>query len=267
MLRVVRLLALPCSAVVLFLAMPSSASAQMPDYVRIVGNQSSRDGARPELIVLHTTYDPRSGPPVVHNEPGLGDLERLGAWFDRPSTKVSSHVADDAEGNDARYVPDRREAWTVAAFNSVSLNIEQIGSAGFDRREWMETREPELESTAKWIARWHRRWHIPIRRAEVAGSVVLRSGVATHDQLGASGGGHHDPGPGYPVGYVLKLARDMSKAQSLQRSGRAGPRSSGASPAIFVLSHRRVGADVLGVALIPLRGVCPCLRPPRFFTR
>jgi N-acetylmuramoyl-L-alanine amidase len=214
MMRIGRLLTLPCSVAVLLLAGPSAAFALIPDYVRIVGNQSSRDGARPELIVLHTTYDPRSGPPVVHNEPGLGDLERLGAWFDRPSTEVSSHVADDAEGNDARYVPDRREAWTVAAFNPVSLNIEQIGSAGLRRREWIETREPQLKTTARWIALWHLRWRIPIRRAEVAGSVVLRSGVATHDRLGTIGGGHHDPGPGYPVGYVLKLARAMSRAQS-----------------------------------------------------
>jgi hypothetical protein len=143
----------------------------------------------------------------VRDEPGIGDLKRLGAWFDDPQTEVSSHVANDAEGNDARYVRDRRKAWTVAAFNSVSLNIEQIGSAGFDRRTWMVKRQPQLENTARWIAHWHRRWDIPIRRAGVSGSTVTRSGVATHDQLGSAGGGHHDPGKGYPLRYVLRLAR------------------------------------------------------------
>jgi hypothetical protein len=190
------------------LAAPSPASAMQADYVRIVGNQSSREGAQPELIVLHTTFDPRSGTkPVVRDEPGIGDLKRLGAYFDDPKTEASSHVANDAEGNDARYVRDRRKAWTVAAFNSVSLNIEQIGSAGFDRRTWMVKRQPQLENTARWIAHWHRRWDIPIRRAEVSGSTVTRSGVATHDQLGSAGGGHHDPGKGYPLRYVLRLAR------------------------------------------------------------
>ena len=190
------------------LAAPSLAFAMQADYVRIVGNQSSREGSTPQLIVLHTTFDPRtSSTHVVRDEPGIGDLKRLGAWFDDPQTEVSSHVANDAEGNDARYVRDRRKAWTVAAFNSVSLNIEQIGSAGFDRRTWMVKRQPQLENTARWIAHWHRRWDIPIRRAGVSGSTVTRSGVATHDQLGSAGGGHHDPGKGYPLGYVLRLAR------------------------------------------------------------
>jgi hypothetical protein len=204
-----RLVAFLCSLAIILLAAPSQAAALRPDYVRIVGNQSSREGSRPELIVIHTTFDPRSGPAVVRNQPGLGDLERLGAWFDDPRTEASSHVANDAEGNDARYVPDRREAWTEAAFNPVSLSIEQIGSAALDRREWLYNRRPQLEDTARWIAVWHRRWGIPIRRAETADGIVLSSGVATHDQLGASGGGHHDPGEGYPLGYVLKLARPL----------------------------------------------------------
>jgi len=136
--------------------------------------------------VLHTTFDPRSGSvPIVRDRPGIEDLKRLGAWFDDPQTEASSHVANDAEGNDARYVRDSRKAWTQAAFNSVSLSIEQI-------------------------AHWHRRWDIPIRRAEVSGSIVTRPGVATHDQLGSAGGGHHDPGKGYPVRYVLRLARSFA---------------------------------------------------------
>jgi hypothetical protein len=193
------------------LAAPSLAFAVKPEYVRIVGNQSSREGSKPQLIVLHTTFDPRSGSrPVVRDEPGIKDLKHLGAWFDDPKTEASSHVANDAEGNDARYVRDRRKAWTQAAFNSVSLSIEQIGSAGFDRRTWMVKRQPQLENTARWIAHWHRRWDIPIRRAEVSGSTVTRSGVATHDQLGSAGGGHHDPGKDYPFGYVLRLARSFA---------------------------------------------------------
>ncbi len=203
-----RVLPLVCCVLVALLAASSQAFAVKPDYIRIVGNQSSREGSKPRLIVLHVTTDAHSdSAPVVRNRPGLKDLKRLGVWFDKPRTEVSSHVANDAEGNDARYVRDRRKAWTQVAFNSVSLSIEQIASTGFDRRKWMVKREPQLENTARWIAHWHRRWSIPIRRAEVSGNLVIRSGVATHEQLGQAGGGHHDPGPGYPFRHVLKLAR------------------------------------------------------------
>jgi N-acetyl-anhydromuramyl-L-alanine amidase AmpD len=191
-------------------ATPSPAFAVRPDYVRIVGNQSSRNGAKPRLIVLHVTTDATSDTaPVVRNRPGRKDLEELGRWFDNPRSAVSSHVANDADGNDAQYVRDRRKAWTQVAFNSVSLSIEQIATTGFDRSKWMHRREPQLENTARWIAHWHRKWNIPIRKADVSGSVVIRSGVATHEQLGRAGGGHDDPGPGYPFGHVLKLARSF----------------------------------------------------------
>jgi N-acetyl-anhydromuramyl-L-alanine amidase AmpD len=196
---------------VALLAAAPQAFAVKPDYVRIVGNQSSREGSKPGLVVLHVTTDANSdSPPVVRDRPGLKDLKELGAWFDDPQSAVSSHVANDADGNDAQYVRDRRKAWTQVAFNSVSLSIEQIGTTGFDRRKWRRKREPQLENTARWIAHWHRKWSIPIRRAKVSGDVVVRSGVATHEQLGQAGGGHHDPGPGYPFGHVLKLARSFN---------------------------------------------------------
>jgi N-acetylmuramoyl-L-alanine amidase len=192
------------------LAIPSTAGAVKVDYTRIVGNQSSRDGGGPSLIVLHTTTDPDGGRPHFWDRPGLKDLKRLGAWFDNPRSAVSAHVANDAQGHDARYVRDRRKAWAVVAFNSASLSIEQIGTDEYSKRKWLKQREPQLENTAKWIAEWHRKWGIPIRGAEVSGSTVVRAGVATHAQLGAAGGGHDDPGPGYPFGHVLVLARSLA---------------------------------------------------------
>jgi len=192
------------------LAVPSTAGAAKPDYVHIVGNQSSRDGARPSLIVLHTTTDPDGGRPHFWDEPGLKDLKRLGAWFGDPKSAVSSHVANDEQGHDARYVRNNRKAWTEVAFNSVSLSIEQIGTDAYSRGTWLNQRAAQLRNTAKWIARWHRRWGIPISRAKVSGSTVVRPGVTTHAALGAAGGGHDDPGPGYPFGHVLVLARSLA---------------------------------------------------------
>jgi hypothetical protein len=201
------------AATVVALAIPAAASAVKPDYVRIVGNQSSRDGARPSLIVLHTTTDPDGGGPYFWDKRGLKDLRRLGAWFANPDSAVSSHVANDAQGHDARYVRDGRKAWTEVAFNSVSLSIEQIGTDAYSRGTWLTQRAAQLENTAEWIAHWHRRWGIPIARAKVSGSTVIRPGVATHAQLGSPGGGHNDPGPGYPLGHVLVLARSLAAAR------------------------------------------------------
>jgi len=151
------------------LALPSQAAAVQADYTKIVGNQSSRGGAAPSLIVVHTTTDPDGGRPVFRDRPGLKDLKRLGRWFDNPRSAVSSHVANDAQGHDARYVRDRRMAWTEVAFNSVGLSIEQVGTDEYSRRTWLRQRAPQLENTAYWIAHWHRKWGIPMRRAQVDG--------------------------------------------------------------------------------------------------
>ncbi len=170
-----------------------------PEVTHNVRNQSARStSAAPVLIVLHTTEG--------HNRPGISDLVGLANFFDEPGREASSHVANDAEGHDARMVPDDRKAWTCAGFNSVSLNIEQIGFAATSKAEWFKGAPRQLANTAKWIAFWHEKFGIPIRRGTVRGSTVTRSGVVGHKQLGIEGGGHVDPGTAYPFDYVLDLA-------------------------------------------------------------
>lgn len=169
-----------------------------PEVTHNVVCQSSRDGARPIIIVLHTTEG--------HNRPGVGDLRDLAAFFDRIETQASAHIANDAEGHDARMVPDERKAWTCAGFNSVSLNIEQIGFASTSKAEWFKQAPHQLANTAGWIAEWHEKYGIPIRRGAARGGTVTRTGVVGHKQLGIEGGGHVDPGTAYPFDYVLDLA-------------------------------------------------------------
>lgn len=161
-----------------------------PEITANVVNQSSRNGVKPRIIVLHTTEG--------HNRPGLSDLHGLVSFFDNPSSQVSSHVANDADGNDARIVPDERKAFTQAAFNSVALSIEQIGSAS-------QTNFPEaqLRNTARWIAHWSKKFGIPITHS-------TSHGVCQHRDLGSAGGGHHDCGPHYPLTRVLAMARSMA---------------------------------------------------------
>jgi hypothetical protein len=160
-----------------------------PEITANVRNQSSRRGLKPRIIVLHTTEG--------HNRPGLTDLQGLVRFFDSPASQASSHVANDAEGNDARMVPDEAKAWTQAAFNAVALSIEQIGFAS--QTTWPDA---QLRNTASWVAHWSKRWDIPLVRSTARG-------VCQHVDLGAAGGGHHDCGGAYPFDRVIALAREL----------------------------------------------------------
>lgn len=163
--------------------------------IRHVRNNSSRHGAKPVLIVLHDTEGA--------NIKGIRDLQGLGDWFDNPAAQASAHVGVDAEGNSARYVDDDLKAWHVAFYNSVSLGVEQVGFAS--QTKWPEA---QLQETARWIARWSDLYGIPIRVGGVTrDGRVTSSGVVRHSDLGNPGGGHHDPGPNFPFGDVLRLAR------------------------------------------------------------
>lgn len=170
-----------------------------PEVTNLVANHSSRDGVRPGMIVIHTTEGA--------DHKGIVDLSGLGSFFDQSSVQASSHVANDKEGNDARFVRDGDKAWTCSEDNPFTLNIEQIAFARTARHDWYEDRWRQLDNTARWIAYWSEKYDIPIRRGVAPAGILLRKGVASHKQLGISGGGHWDPGPGFPMKYVLLRAR------------------------------------------------------------
>jgi hypothetical protein len=168
------------------------------EITRLSPNCSSRRGAKPRLIVLHIT--------VSHNRPGLGDLSDMVAYLSRPDVQASSTIVNDAEGNDARLVPDHLKPWTQAAFNPMSLSIEQIEySDKRTRQEWLDGNRRQLDNTAAWVAHWSKKYGIPIARSTTFG-------VCQHSELGAAGGGHSDCGPGYPIDYVLEKARKLAAA-------------------------------------------------------
>lgn len=170
--------------------------APRPEVTRWVGNQSSRNGVSPKVIVLHTTEG--------HNRPGLEDLRGLGSWFDSPRAQASSHVGNDAEGNDARYVADERKAWTQGVENPKCLSIEQIGFASQSREDWLKL-EKQLRNTAEWIAYWSKKHDIPITKS-------TQHGVCQHTDFPSQT--HTDCGDGYPIDHVLKLAQEITQGTS-----------------------------------------------------
>lgn len=164
---------------------------------RISPNRSARTTGPIRLIVLHSTESDNI-------EASEADLAGVAGWFANPASQVSSHVITDADGHSARCVPDEDKAWHSAAYNSASLGIEQIGRAS--QAVWGTS---ELQETARWIAKWSREHGIPIQHGAVSGGLVTRPGVVTHADLGYAGGGHTDPGSGYPLGAVIEQAKRL----------------------------------------------------------
>lgn len=162
-----------------------------------VRNQSDRT-AGIRGIVLHDTES--------KDYPGASDLKAIGVWFNNPAAEASAHVCVDGEGHSAQYVPDHKKAWHCAAYNSETLGIEQIGFATFSLLIWKH-RRAQLRKVAQYIAYWSKQYDIPIRKGRSSGGHITKPGVVTHRSLGQLGGGHHDPGTGYPLRIVFALAR------------------------------------------------------------
>jgi len=160
-------------------------------------NKSSRNGAKPTLVVIHAT--------VSNNVKGTGDLRAIGNWFNQSRSQASSHVCTDNEGQSARYVWDNDKAWHCAAFNAMSLGIEQILPATVVGNKAQLT-DNLYRETSRWVARWNKKYGIPIRVGSVSGYNVTKSGIVRHSDLGQPGGGHSDPGL-YDMEKMLSYAR------------------------------------------------------------
>jgi N-acetyl-anhydromuramyl-L-alanine amidase AmpD len=145
-------------------------------------NQSSRNGIKPRVIVLHSTE---------------GSYESSINWLCNPASQASAHVINSKAGKSTRLVPDAQKAWHVAAANPFTLGLEQEGYAS--QQVWPEA---QLDSAAAWVAYWARKFDIPIVKSTT-------NGVCRHSDLGAAGGGHQDPGSAYPFDKVLAKARAL----------------------------------------------------------
>jgi hypothetical protein len=167
-------------------------------------NHSPRGGARVRLIVLHTTE-------------GAQSYQSLGAFFANPASQVSSHVGiDDTPGTVGEYVRRSRAAWTAAGANQAGVHGEfctPSGAAdGWSRADWLGKHHQMLVNAAAWIREEAALLDIPIVALTPAQAQGSGRGVCQHSDLGAWGGGHHDCGHGFPMDYVISLARGGSPA-------------------------------------------------------
>ena len=132
-------------------------------------NFSSRRGARVDLIVLHDCE---------------GGYEGSVQWFAMSRSNVSAHIVVREDGGEATQMVDLADnAWHACAFNRRSVGMEMGGfaSRGFS--------EPLLTTAARISAYFCHHLQIPVRHARAG----VGPGIASHYDLGAAGGGHHDP--------------------------------------------------------------------------
>jgi hypothetical protein len=145
---------------------------------------------------------------VLHTAEGARTIEDLGHFFQNYNNQVSSHVgADDKRGKIGEYVSRGSAAWTQANYNGVAVSLELCGFAAWSESEWRNNHHNMLLNCADWIREESQKLGIPITGLSDSQAQGTGRGVCQHKNLGAGGGGHVDCGSGFPMNYVLDLAR------------------------------------------------------------
>jgi hypothetical protein len=126
---------------------------------------------------------------------------------------VSSHEgADDKPNTVGSYVKRGNKAWTQANYNPVAVSLELCGFASWSTSQWKNDHHTMLENCAAWIREEADYYGIAITRLTASQAQGSGRGVCQHVDLGAGGGNHHDCGAGFPMDYVLDLARGGSSS-------------------------------------------------------
>lgn len=163
---------------------------------------------KPVRIVLHDTES--------HDTAGVAEIRGVfNFWHtqknpDGTLAKYGAHFVVDRNGNVGRGGDPTQIQWHVTNLNTGSIGIEQIGFATFRNLVWRRKRRKQLYAVARIIAWAHGRYGIPIR---VRHDPRL-PGVTTHRRVGLAGidpSGHTDPGPHYPLGFVIFLAKMIQR--------------------------------------------------------
>jgi len=166
-------------------ALPTAgASGGVPGCVTsFVRNQSSRNGVRPTVQVLHYTVSPR--------RPGRSDVNAIVSYFNRSSSGASSNFVIDDEGHCAYIVPIERKAWTQAGGNPWAVSYEIIATG----REGSYLGTAGYRKLASVLKTVKARTGIPLQVGRISGCSPSRSGLVQHRDGGSCWGGHHDIGP------------------------------------------------------------------------
>jgi hypothetical protein len=172
-------------------------------------NYSSRGGSSVRLIVLHTAE-------------GSTTYESLGNYF-QGDVGVSSHVGiDDKRGKIGEYVSRGNKAWTQGNANPVAVAAELCGFASWSTSTWQNSHNNMLLNAADWVKEEAGKFGIPITKLTASQAQGSGRGVCQHRDLGSWGTNHSDCGNGFPMDYVLDLARGGTPAPPSGGGGGGG---------------------------------------------
>lgn len=170
-------------------------------YMPAVHTSGTRHLDQVKWLVLHD----------MENANYLGADEATGSWFKNNASTGSSHFGID---NDSiqQYLRLDRIAWGAPGANEKGVHIEQMGVASWERSIWFNKAAGTISRTA-WLLAWlklERFGWIPLVHLSDDDLRAGHSGIVTHRQLTRvfkTPGGHTDPGTGYPLAYVIQLAK------------------------------------------------------------
>jgi N-acetyl-anhydromuramyl-L-alanine amidase AmpD len=153
----------------------------------------------PVRVVLHDTES--------HSTAGIKDIQGIYDFWGRQGLGYGAHFVVDKDGNIGQGASCRSLLYHVGNYNTGSVGIEQIGYSWFLKAMWRKTDREQLRSVAKLLAFLHKTYRIPL-------VISIDRGICTHAMVGRAGidpTGHTDPGKGYPLRFVVWLARRYVK--------------------------------------------------------
>jgi N-acetyl-anhydromuramyl-L-alanine amidase AmpD len=151
---------------------------------------------------------------AIHTQEGGRTADGLAGFLADPNSQVSYHAVVD-DHKILKIVGEDRCPWAAAGANEEAFHVCAAGSyAGWSRGKWLETdardgknEDAELTNLAKVVAWWCQKYAIPADWIGGRGVPWGRDGICGHADFGAWGGGHHDPGLGFPVDELIRRVR------------------------------------------------------------
>jgi hypothetical protein len=136
--------------------------------------------------------------------------EDTGRFFESRAAQGSAHFGID-DAHVQQYLDLDVIPWGAPHANTQGVHIEQMGAASWTAAQWLTRARGTLDRAGWLLSHLHRQFpRVPL---EILGDAQLRAGVAgitTHRQVTrvfGPAGGHTDPGPHYPLAYVVGQAR------------------------------------------------------------
>lgn len=145
--------------------------------------------------------------PVVHNQPGISDLEQLGRILRGQGLAIQ--CATDAAGNVALYTDINRLCYGHRGLNDRAAGCEHMHYTTGEKWSKWQMR------AAAWVAAWaHRREDVPLQTARLTSggygrALVERRGHTSHRQVSIAARyfDRSDPGGGFDYGELYDLTR------------------------------------------------------------